>query len=186
LDKYYAYGIRNSFGIDYDPITGNIWVTDNGPEYGDELNLVMPGFNGGWNKIMGFSSFDKAFNLTDLEFFNDKGKYYEPILEWFAPIGVTDLVFVQSDKLGKEYEGNLFVGDINSGYLYRFLLNQSRTGLLLNGSLSDGVANNNVEKLEAVFARIEGGITELEIGPDGLVYIVSENGKILRLEPTPS
>jgi aldose sugar dehydrogenase len=186
LDKYYAYGIRNSFGIDYDPITGNIWVTDNGPEYGDELNLVMPGFNGGWNKIMGFSSFDKAFNLTDLEFFSDKGKYYDPILEWFAPIGVTDLVFVQSDKLGKEYEGNLFVGDINSGYLYRFLLNQSRTGLLLNGSLSDGVANNNVEKLEAVFARIEGGITELEIGPDGLVYIVSENGKILRLEPTPS
>ena len=60
LDKYYAYGIRNSFGIDYDPITGNIWITDNGPDYGDELNLVRPGFNGGWNKIMGLSSFAKA------------------------------------------------------------------------------------------------------------------------------
>jgi aldose sugar dehydrogenase len=186
LDKYYAYGIRNSFGIDYDPVAGNIWITDNGPDFGDELNLVRPGFNGGWNKIMGFSSFDKAFNLTDLEFFSDKGKYYDPILEWFAPIGVTDLVFVPSDKLGKEYEGNLFVGDINAGFLYRFILNQSRTGLLLNGSLSDGVANTNVEKLEAVFARIEGGITDLEIGPDGLVYIVSENGKIMRLEPMPS
>jgi glucose/arabinose dehydrogenase len=58
--------------------------------------------------------------------------------------------------------------------------------LLLNGSLSDGAANNNLEGLEAVFAKIEGGITDLDIGPDGLVYIVSHNGKILRLEPMPS
>jgi glucose/arabinose dehydrogenase len=186
LNKYYAYGIRNSFGIDFDPITGNIWITDNGPGVGDELNLVRPGFNGGWKKIMGFSSFDKAFNLTDLEFFNGKGKYYDPLFEWLEPIGVTDLVFVTSDKLGKELEGNLFVADHNSGYLYRFILNQTRTGLLLNGSLSDGGANNNLEGLEPVFAKIEGGITDLDVGPDGLVYIVSHNGKILRLEPMPS
>jgi aldose sugar dehydrogenase len=133
---------------------------------------------------MGMSSFDKAFNLTDLESFNGTGKYYDPIFEWFVPLGVTDLVFVPSDKLGKEYEGNLFVGEVNSGYLYRFLLNQSRTGLLLNGSLSDGVANNNVEKVEMAFAKINGGgIIDLEIGPDGLVYVVSSNGKIMRLEP---
>ena len=146
---------------------------------------MRPGFNGGWNKIMGLSSiFHRPFNLTDLEFFNGTGKYYDPIFEWLDPIGVTDLVFVPSDKLGKEYEGNLFVGEVNYGYLYRFLLNQSRTGLLLNGSLSDGVANNNVEKLETAFAKINGGgITDLEIGPDGLVYIVSSNGKIMRLEP---
>jgi aldose sugar dehydrogenase len=186
LDKYYAYGIRNSFGIDYDPLTDNIWITDNGPGCCDELNLVRPGFNGGWNKNMGLSSFDKAFNLTNLEFLNGKGKYYDPIFEWFDSIGVTDLVFVTSDKLGEEYEGNLFVADYNSGYLYRFILNQTRTGLLLNGSLSDGAANNNLEGLEAVFAKIEGGITDLDIGPDGLVYIVSHNGKILRLEPMPS
>ena len=56
--------------------------------------------------------------------------------------------------------------------------------MLLNGSLSDGVANNNIEKQEAAFAKINGGgITDLEIGPDGLVYIVSLNGKIMRLEP---
>jgi glucose/arabinose dehydrogenase len=184
LDKYYAYGIRNSFGIDYDPFTGNIWMTDNGNLQDDELNLVRPGFNGGWNNTMGLSSFNKAFNLTDLEFFNGAGKYYDPIFDWFETIAVTDLVFVPSDKLGKDYEGNLLVGEHNSGYLYRFILNQSRTGLLLNGSLSDGVANNNIEKLEAAFARInDGGITDLEIGPDELVYIVSSNGKIMRLEP---
>ena len=186
LDKYYAYGIRNSFGIDYDPLTDNIWITDNGAGCCDELNLVRPGFNGGWNKTMGLSNFDKRFNLADLEFFNGKGKYYDPMFEWSDTIGVTDLVFVTSDNLGKEYEGNLFVADYNSGYLYRFILNQTRTGLLLNGSLSDGAANNNLEGLEAVFAKIEGGITDLDIGPDGLVYIVSHNGKILRLEPMPS
>jgi aldose sugar dehydrogenase len=184
LDKYYAYGVRNSFGLNYDPITGNIWMTDNGPTNNDELNLVRPGFNGGHSKIMGFSSFKKAFNLTDLEFFKGTGKYYDPSFDWLVSIGVTDLVFVPSDKLGEEYEGNLFVGEINSGYLYRFLLNQSRTGLLLNGSLSDGVANNNVEKLQVAFAKINGGgITDLEIGPDGLLYLVSSNGKIMRLEP---
>jgi aldose sugar dehydrogenase len=187
LDKYYAYGIRNSFGIDYDPITGNIWMTDNGPATDDELNLVRPGFNGGFNKIMGMHNFtyNRAFNLTDLEFFNGTGQYYDPIFDWFESIGITDLVFVPSDKLGKEYEGNLFVADNNYGYLYRFILNQTRTGLLLNGSLSDGVADNNLEMLEAVIARINGGvITDLEVGPDGLLYIISNsNGKILRLEP---
>jgi glucose/arabinose dehydrogenase len=184
LDRYYGYGIRNSFGIDYDPFTGNIWITDNGPEYADELNLVKPGFNGGWREIMGFSSRNESFDLTNLEFFNDTGKYYDPIFEWLDPIVVTDLVFVPSDKLGKEYEGNLFVGDFKSGYLYRFLLNQTRTGLLLDGALSDSVANNQRETLLAAFAKINGGgITDLEVAPDGLIYIVSSNGKIMRLEP---
>jgi glucose/arabinose dehydrogenase len=106
------------------------------------------------------------------------------MFEWLESVGVTDLAFVPSDKLGKEYEGNLFVGEVNAGYLYRFPLNETRTGLLLDGSLSDGVANTNLEKLEAAFAQIKGGgITDLEVGPDGLIYIVSSNGKIMRLEP---
>jgi plastocyanin len=132
---------------------------------------------------MGMSSFKEAFNSTNLEFFNGTGKYYDPIFEWFLSTGVTDLAFVPTDKLGKEYEGNLLVGDINSGYLYRFILNQTRTGLLLNDSLSDGVANNDIEKLEAALGKIKGGgITDMEIGPDGLVYVVSPD-KIMRLEP---
>jgi aldose sugar dehydrogenase len=185
LDKYYAYGIRNAFGLNYDPFTGNIWMTDNGPARNDELNIVSPGFNGGWRGITGFSSLREGFNLTDLEFFNGTGKYYDPIFTWQEALGVTDLVFIPSDKLGKEYEGNLFVTDNNNGYLYRFLLNQSRTGLLLNGSLSDGLANTNLENLHAVFAKINGGtVTNLEIGPDGLLYIVSLGaGKIMRLVP---
>src|SRR5919107_2218656 len=56
LNLYYAYGIRNSFGLDFDPVTGNIWDTENGPGYGDEIILVEPGFNSGWLEISGFPS----------------------------------------------------------------------------------------------------------------------------------
>ena len=53
LNLYYAYGIRNSFGIDFDPVTGKLWDTENGQKIGDEINLVEPGFNSGWNEIQG-------------------------------------------------------------------------------------------------------------------------------------
>ena len=55
LNLYYAYGIRNSFGIDWDPVTGYLWDSENGPHFGDELNLVQPGFiaAGPWYKDSG-------------------------------------------------------------------------------------------------------------------------------------
>ena len=53
LNMYYAYGIRNSFGIDTDHISGNLWDTENGPRFGDEINLVEPGLNSGWEKVQG-------------------------------------------------------------------------------------------------------------------------------------
>ena len=51
LNLYYAYGIRNSFGMDFDPLTGKLWDTENGANWGDEINLVEPGFNSGWKKV---------------------------------------------------------------------------------------------------------------------------------------
>ena len=53
LSKYYAYGIRNSFGIDFDPVTGKLWDAENGEDVFDEINLVEPGFNSGWKTVMG-------------------------------------------------------------------------------------------------------------------------------------
>jgi hypothetical protein len=58
LAKYYAYGVRNSFGLAFDPLTGELWDTENGPDSYDEVNLVLPGFNSGWEKIMGPNSRD--------------------------------------------------------------------------------------------------------------------------------
>ena len=53
LNLYYAYGMRNGFGMDFDPVTKKLWDTENGPSFGDEINLVYPGFNSGWKKIQG-------------------------------------------------------------------------------------------------------------------------------------
>lgn len=65
LNKYFAYGLWNSFGIDFDPLTGNLWDTENGVIFGDEINLVYPGFNSGWNKIDGI--WLRGYTLEDAE-----------------------------------------------------------------------------------------------------------------------
>jgi aldose sugar dehydrogenase len=61
--KYFAYGIRNSFGIAIDPLTGTLWETENGPSEYDEINIVKPGFNSGWLQFMGpMSRSDNSLN----------------------------------------------------------------------------------------------------------------------------
>ena len=72
MNLYYAYGLRNSFGMDFDPLTGNLWDTENGPEYGDEINLVEPGFNSGWNKVQGVWENDKRHRWTNYERYGRK------------------------------------------------------------------------------------------------------------------
>jgi aldose sugar dehydrogenase len=54
FNLYYAYGIRNSFGIDFDPVTGKLWDTENGPQFDDEINVVEPGFNSGAERVYGY------------------------------------------------------------------------------------------------------------------------------------
>ena len=63
-DHYLAMGIRNSFGLAIDPITGNLWDTENGPATFDEINLVSPKFNSGWKKIMGPASIEQIESLS--------------------------------------------------------------------------------------------------------------------------
>jgi len=188
LNLYYAYGIRNGFGFDFDPITGNIWDTENGPGYGDEINLVEPGFNSGWLEITGMSSNADDFDPEedDLVSFDGKGKYSDPEFEWRDTLGPTAVKFLNSDKLGAEYVNDMFVGDIVNGRIYHFELNQDRRELILDGLLADKVAaTESVTELEQIiFAEEFGGITDLQIGPDGYLYIVSlSHGAIYRILP---
>src|SRR5215217_3893145 len=187
LNLYYAYGIRNSFGFDFDPITGNIWDTENGPGYGDEINLVEPGFNSGWSEVTGMSSNTDDFDPEDdLVSFDGKGKYSDPKFEWRDTLGPTAVKFLNSDKLGAEYVNDMFVGDIVNGRIYHFELNQDRTELILDGLLADKVAaTESVTELEQIiFAEDFGGITDLEVGPDGYLYVVSlGHGAIYRILP---
>jgi aldose sugar dehydrogenase len=197
LNLYYAYGIRNSFGIDFDPITGNLWDTENGPGEGDEINLVEPGFNSGWQEVQGFPSIvneeegavTEGFDPATLETFSGKGKYSDPEFSWVSTVGPTAVKFFNSDKFGAQYHNDLFVADVR-GVLYHFDLNDNRTGLLLEGPLADKMADSGEDPaLEQVtFGRDFGGITDLEVGPyDGYLYVVSiGQGKIFRIVPSSS
>src|SRR5919202_646471 len=141
LNLYYAYGVRSSFGLDFDPVTGKLWDTENGPRYGDEINLVEPGFNSGWMRVQGIwephgsragdTILDPEGYLVD---FQGKGKYHPPEFTWYSPqVGPTAITFLDSDKLGKQYQDDIFVGDFHLGNLYHFKLNQNRTALALGG-----------------------------------------------------
>jgi glucose/arabinose dehydrogenase len=179
LNVYYAYGIRNGFGLDFDPVTGNLWDTENGPEFGDEINLVKPGFNSGWKDIQGVwnhqgGKADKGpLNLDGLEDFNGRGKYDEPEFTWKDTVGPTGIKFFNSDKFGPEYKNDIFVGDVHNGNVYHFNLNVDRTTLLLDGVLFDKIADSPEELDNIVFAQGFGGITDLEVGPDGYLYVLS-------------
>jgi aldose sugar dehydrogenase len=191
LDKYYAYGIRNSFGIDFDPVSGKLWDTENGPSFGDEINLVEPGFNSGWRKVQGFWE-TKGFrpgnmtlNPTGLEDFGGIGKYRSPGFVWLNTSGPTAVKFLNSDKLGKQYQNDMFVGDYHGGNVYHFKLNQNRTALLLNGPLADKIENMPQELQSIKFAEGFRGVTDLQVSPyDGYLYVVSlAQGKIYKIVP---
>lgn len=205
LNKYYAYGIRNSFGIDFDPVTGVLWDTENGRGYGDEVNLVNPGFNSGWSEIQGIWKNDGSYSepgdivleqeIEDGSYdyhlvdFDGKAKYSEPEFTWYTSVGPTSLKFLDSDKYGKQYQNDMFVGDFNSGNIYHFDLDLKRTKLILDGTLEDTVANTPEELQNVIFARGFGRITDMEVGPDGYLYILSlyeGQGAIFRIVPTPN
>ena len=179
LDKYFAYGIRNSYGIAIDPVSGKLWDTENGQGFGDEINLVKPGFNSGWNKIQGIwvalgqGRGSVLANTDQLVNFHGKGSYSPPEFVWDQTVGPTDVVFLNSDKLGKNYENDMFVGDFHNGYLYHFNLNNKRTALHLDPPLEDKLARNNDDLEEVISGRGFGGITDLETGPDGYLYVLS-------------
>jgi len=167
---YYAYGIRNSFGLGFDPATGKLWDTENGPAYGDEVNLVDPGFNSGWRDVQGMAS---PQNLTGLVLYNSKTHYSNPEFSWTEPVAPTGLAFLNSSKLGTQYQNNMFVGDFNNGALYHFELNGTRTGFTLSGNLTDKVANTPSENAGITFGTGFGGISDVKTGPDGNLYVLS-------------
>jgi len=178
MAKYYAYGIRNGFGMDFDPVTGKLWDTENGPWYADEMNLVQPGFNSGWKKVQGLSYLynphtKMQFEPDSLVDFDGKGKYSEPEFVWNETFGVTAIKFLDSNKLGKNYENDVFVGDFDNGNIYHFDLNSKRTALSLDDKLADKIANNRDELQDVIFAQGFGAIVDIKVGPDGYLYILS-------------
>jgi aldose sugar dehydrogenase len=187
LRVYYAYGIRNSFGMDFDPISGNLWNTENGPGNSDEINLVLPGFNSGWQQVQGLASLEDSFEESDLHEFDGKGHYSDPKLVWIDTAGPTAVKFLDSPELGDMYENDMFVGDVHNGRIYHFDLTTDRKDLVLPKELSDRVIEkpSSPGVTSILFGEGFGGITDLEVSPDGNLYVVSIGlGTIFQISPT--
>src|SRR5919106_4925862 len=184
---YYGYGIRQSFGLEFDPVTGYLWDTENGPNEYDELNLVEPGFNSGWREVSGLA--ERAGDLDieeDLVDFDGRGRYSDPEFTWQQTVAPTGLDFLDSSALGATYQNDLFVGDYNNGNLYHFDLNENRTELILGGGLADRALDPGDEVGDILFGTGFGGIADVKVGPDGYLYILTfqdDEGSIFRIVP---
>ena len=183
-DDIFAYGIRNSFGIAFDPVTGNLWDTENGPDKYDEINRVDAGFNSGWEDIMGPRA--RVTAPGALASLGAKSHYRDPEFSWVKTVGPTDLHFINSGRLGESFRNDMIIGDVNTGTLFHFDLNAQRNGLSLSGVLADKVADNsagdiNAEQSSITFGTGFGVVSDLLDGPGGMFALSLTNGTLYRI-----
>jgi glucose/arabinose dehydrogenase len=188
LADIYAYGIRNSFGIAFDPVTGDLWDTENGPDRFDEINRVRPGFNSGWRAVMGPIE-QNPFEPGSFVDLGPASHYSDPELSWVDPVAPTDLHFYDGPKLGGAYHNDLFVGDVRTGSLYHLDLTSARRSLRLTGPLGDYIVNNEGDLLDEteniVLGEGFGIITDILTGPGGLYVLSLTEGRLYRITQRP-
>ena len=176
--EVYAVGIRNTYGLDIDPVTGILWDTENGHRDFDEVNLVQKKFNSGWSKIQGPIKDNQETPIIN------GYEYSDPEFSWERPVAVTSIHFIQS-PLFPEYENSVLIGSFGGGILYKFELNENRDGFRFDdNNLKDLVLNKEDSPNEIIFGTGFAGITDIKEGPDGSIYIVTiGDGKIFRISP---
>lgn len=187
--RYYAYGVRNCFGMTLDPVTGALWMSENGPGSMDELNRIDSGVNSGWNQLMGPDALDPQ-GTGDLWNMPGEGlTYSDPEFSWVDTVAVTGVLFPFATTWGSSYNSQVLVADNNNGNIYAFPLNPTRTGLdvaALPPNLQDLVAQNQTEANQLRIGQGFGAITDMKKGPDDDVYVVDIFGRIFRIEgPVP-
>ncbi|MDP8956613.1 MAG: PQQ-dependent sugar dehydrogenase [Actinomycetota bacterium] len=156
----WAYGIRNSFGLAFDPENGRLWETDNGPQCIDETNRIIRGRNFGWGPSWTCSTPPTPPAGTN----RDGSKPVMPRTFYTPPIAPTGLVFCDECGLGAS-EGHLFFGAWNNGHIRELTLNSRRTAVI-----SDVLAYDHTS-----------GVLAMERGPDGAIYF-SDPDEIYKLE----
>jgi glucose/arabinose dehydrogenase len=183
--KYYGYGERNCFGIAFDPVTGLLWDTENGPDVYDEVNQIPIAGNSGWLRIMGPVVRDPE-GTADL--WNVPGEgltYNDPEFSWLSTIAPTGIAFPFGSSWGPAYDQVALVGDANFGAISSFPLNGPRDAFVLTGGLADLVADNQAERDQLLIGSGFSGLVGLERGmeaPNPHIYAVSiGTGTIYRI-----
>jgi glucose/arabinose dehydrogenase len=227
VQKMFAYGVRNSFGMSFDPLSGLQWHSQNGDDSYGEINQFDAGSNGGWVQVMGpiarvadFKAIESGrvnqasyAGLQQLRWPPDliadtpadalarinaaalPGSHYvDPKLSWRFEVSPTALGFAYRTRLGAQYEGDMFVGSatpqLAGGFLFRLKLTTDRKDLALSDPLlADRVADNRdkydiTESESLLFGSNFGGVTDIQTGPNGNLYVVSvTRGTIYEIAP---
>lgn len=173
MKHMFAYGIRNSFGLDFDPVTGALWESENGVSTYDEINRINPGHNGGWAYIMGPQSRNNTEGAPSLLSLGGVGVYSDPEFSWLNVVAPTALHYFRGLGLGASYQYDCFVGDVNTGNLYHFEPNGARDGFVLTGGLADLVLDVGDSNSQILFGQGFGTATQIQTGPDGNMYVLS-------------
>ena len=161
MPEIFSFGHRNPQGLVLNPETGDMWEHEHGPQGGDEVNLIRKGNNYGWPVITFGIGYDNSIISTDTA----KAGMEQPVLYYKPSIAPCGMTFLSSASAFKDWRGNLLVGSLKFNYLKRCV-----------------IKNNKLVSQETILENI-GRVRDVREGPDGNVYVVVENGKILRVSP---
>lgn len=168
--EVYTLGHRNSLGLTLRPGSDEIWQNENGPNGGDEINVLKPGANYGWPIV----SYGRTYQGPWQSERPRHDGYEPPVVYWMPAIAVSGMTFYTGDKLPK-WKGDLFVGSLRTGeipgtgHLERILFNEKMQEL----------------RRESLLTEFRQRIRDVRQGPDGLLYVLTDAnpGAVLRIEP---
>ncbi len=168
--EVFSYGHRDHLGLTVQPDTGVVLNAEHGPNGGDEVNLIQAGKNYGWPKI----SFGRNYDGPRISPSPVAEGVEMPIIVWLPSIAPSGLTFYTGDRF-PAWKGNLFVGSSRRGEVPR------------TGGLERVVLNDKLEELrrETLLTELHQRIRDVRQGPDGLLYVVTDedDGVVMRIEP---
>lgn len=167
LPEIWSYGHRNAQGAALAP-DGTFWMHEHGPQGGDEINRPKAGANYGWPVI----TYGENYGGGKIgEGVTEKAGMQQPMHFWVPSIAPSGMAFLTSERYGKAWQGNLFVGSLKFGYLDRMELSAPFTGKVVRES--------------KLLTDLGERIRDVRQGPDGLLYVLTDNsnGKLIRLLP---
>jgi aldose sugar dehydrogenase len=170
--EVYTLGHRSVLGFTQHPATHEMWISEMGPNGGDEINVLKPGRNYGWPLVSLGRTYPGPWQAKVNE--PTHAGFEPPIIYWMPSISVTGLTFYTGERLPK-WKGDLFVAGVRYGEIPG------------TGRLDRVLMNANMEELrrETLLADLHQRIRDVKQGPDGLLYVATDEpkGAILRIEP---
>ena len=164
LPEIWSYGHRNPQGAALGP-DGRFWMHEHGPQGGDEINRPEAGKNYGWPVITHGENYGGGPIGAGI---TAKDGMEQPLHHWTPSIAPSGMAFLRSERYGKAWQGNLFVGSLKFGYLARL-----------------EVSGTRVLREEKLLADLGQRVRDVREGPDGLLYLLTDerNGQLLRILP---